>query len=133
MSKKNIKGKKGKGGRTQTTPTSFTRAYLPQEGQLFAIVVRLLGGNHIEVRCEDDKMRTARIPGKIRRRMWVRVGDLVIIEPWYGLQDDTKADLKYRYRKTEYRALSKVNKCRGALEKLEVVIPREDSSYVIQK
>ena len=95
--------------------------------------MRLLGGNHIEVRCEDDRMRTARIPGKIRRRMWVRVGDLVIIEPWYGLQEDTKADLKYRYRKTEDRSLNKVKKCRGALEKLEVIIPREDSSYVIQK
>jgi translation initiation factor 1A len=48
---------------------------------------------------EDGKRRMGRIPGKMRRRMWVRENDLLIIVPWSF--QDSKADVKFRYTATQ--------------------------------
>jgi hypothetical protein len=50
-------------------------------------------------------MRLARIPGKMRRRQWVREGDLIIVWPWDF--QDSKADVKHRYTKTQAMYLSR--------------------------
>jgi hypothetical protein len=47
----------------------------------------------------------ARIPGKMRRRQWVREGDLIIVWPWDF--QDAKADVKHRYSKTQSMYLSR--------------------------
>jgi translation initiation factor 1A len=74
-------------------------------GEMFGIADQLLGASRIKVMCADGKSRMGRIPGKIRKRMWIREGDLVIIKPW-EFQDD-KADIKYRYTKTQASYLSR--------------------------
>ncbi len=76
-------------------------------GEMLGIANQLLGASRIKVMCEDGKSRIGRIPGKIRKRMWIREGDLVIIRPW-DFQDE-KADIKYRYTKTQANYLSKKN------------------------
>jgi len=55
--------------------------------------------------CEDGKSRMGRIPGKIKKRMWIREGDLLILRPW-EFQDD-KADILYRYTRTQATYLSR--------------------------
>ena len=67
----------------------------PQEGELLGRVIKLVGGDNIIVKCTDGKVRTCRIRGKIKRRMWIRDGDLVLIAPW-DFQSD-KADIIWRY------------------------------------
>ena len=49
---------------------------MPQEGELLGRVIKLVGGDNIIVRCTDGKVRTCRIRGKIKRRMWIREHDL---------------------------------------------------------
>lgn len=78
------------------------------KGEMFAIVDKILGGSRMIVMCADGKSRMARIPGKIKRRMWIKEGDLVIIRPW-EFQDE-KADVIYRYTRTQASHLSKSNK-----------------------
>lgn len=73
--------------------------------EMFAIAEQLLGGSRIRVVCEDGKSRMARIPGKMKRRMWIREGDLLIIKPW-DFQDE-KCDVKYRYFKTQAQYMSR--------------------------
>ncbi len=73
--------------------------------EMFAIADQLLGASKMIVMCEDGKSRMARIPGKMKRRMWIKPGDLVIIQPW-DFQDD-KADVKYRYLRTQSSNLSR--------------------------
>jgi translation initiation factor 1A len=68
---------------------------LPQEGELLGRVIKLVGGDNIIVKCTDGKVRTCRIRGKIKRRMWIRDNDLVLIAPW-DFQSD-KADIIWRY------------------------------------
>ena len=92
------------------TPSSgegYVRVRLPnhRKGEIFAIADQLLGGSRIKCVCADGKARMARIPGKLRKRMWIREGDLLVIAPW-EFQDE-KADVKWRYTKTQAVSLSK--------------------------
>ncbi|MHA1630549.1 MAG: translation initiation factor eIF-1A [Candidatus Heimdallarchaeota archaeon] len=77
------------------------RVRLPKEGEVLGIVTQILGADRIKVRCTDGKTRTVRIPGKHRKRLWIRQNDVVSVMPWYGLQEDTRADLVYRYNRNQ--------------------------------
>ncbi len=85
----------------------YIRLKLPKKNknELFAIADQLMGGSRIRVICEDGKSRLARIPGKMKRRARVRQGDLCIIKPW-DIQDE-KADIVYRYNRTQAITLSR--------------------------
>ena len=73
--------------------------------EMFAIAEQILGGRRVTVLCADGETRMARIPGKMRRRQWVREGDLIIVWPWDF--QDSKADVKHRYTKTQALYLSR--------------------------
>ncbi len=71
------------------------RAKLPRENELIGIIETRLGGNRMEVSCLDGKTRNCRVPGRLRRRLWLRPGDVVIVQPWE--LDDKKADILFKY------------------------------------
>ena len=73
--------------------------------EMFAIAEQILGGRRVTVLCADGETRMARIPGKMRRRQWVREGDLIIV--WPSDFQDSKADVKHRYTKTQALYLSR--------------------------
>ena len=83
------------------------RVPLPNEriNEMFAIADTILGGRRVRVVCADGETRLARIPGKMRRRQWVREGDLIVVQPWDF--QDAKADVKKRYSKTQSLYLSR--------------------------
>ena len=83
------------------------RVALPNEriNEMFAIADQILGGRRVRVVCADGETRLARIPGKMRRRQWVREGDLIVVQPWDF--QDAKADVKKRYSKTQSLYLSR--------------------------
>jgi translation initiation factor 1A len=49
------------------------------------------------VKCQDGLTRLCRIKGKMKRRAWIRVDDIVIVSPW-DFQSDTRGDIVYRYK-----------------------------------
>ena len=68
----------------------------------------------MRIRCLDGKERVCRIPGRLKRRLWVREGDIVIVEPWeFGGEE--KGDLVYKYTPSQARYL----KNKGYLRALE--------------
>ena len=73
--------------------------------EMFAIADQILGGRRVRAVCEDGDSRLARIPGKMRRRQWVREGDLIVVQPW-DFQDE-KANVVMRYTKTQSLYLSR--------------------------
>ena len=73
--------------------------------EMFALAEQILGGRRVNVLCADGEMRLARIPGKMRRRQWVREGDLIIVWPWDF--QDSKADVKHRYEDSSDVPLAK--------------------------
>ncbi len=85
----------------------YTRAPLPdkKKKQMFAVAEQMMGGSRLRVICEDGEARMARNKGKHKRRMWIREGDLLIVEPW-DFQPE-KCDVIYRYIKTQSQQLSR--------------------------
>jgi translation initiation factor 1A len=69
---------------------------LPSVGEMFGRVVKLVGSDHIVVRCADGKTRMGRIRGKLRRRVWIRDNDVVLIAPW-DFKQDSRCDIVWRY------------------------------------
>tara|TARA_R110002020_G_scaffold137892_1_gene307575 strand:- start:1199 stop:1519 length:321 start_codon:yes stop_codon:yes gene_type:complete len=72
------------------------RARIPRRDELLGVVKEMSGGSRLIALCEDGLTRMIRIPGRLKKRMWVRMNDLVIVKPWV-IQSDKKADLVYRY------------------------------------
>jgi translation initiation factor 1A len=77
--------------------TPFVRVRLPKKklNEQFACAELMMGANHIRVRCHDGVERMGRIKGKIKKRAWIREGDILIVIPW-SFQDE-KCDILYRY------------------------------------
>ena len=97
---KKSKGKYGKKHSNQVGETNLrvTLPYKPK-GEMFAVAETFQGGSRLQLICEDGERRMGRIPGKLRRRMWVRENDLLIVVPWSF--QDSKADVKFRYTPTQ--------------------------------
>jgi len=70
---------------------------LPEQGELLGRVQKISGGNQVLVRCTDGVVRLCRIRGKMKRRMWIREGDVVLVSPWDF--DPKRADIVWRYIK----------------------------------
>lgn len=63
----------------------------------------MLGNNRLDAQCIDGVKRLAHIRGKMRKKVWVNAGDVVLV----GLRDyqDGKADVILKYSAEEARAL----------------------------
>lgn len=84
----------------ETQPEEFVRVRLPREGEIFGIVTAMMGGSRMRVDCADGKERLCRVPGRIRSRVWINTGDIVLIVPW-PVEGDKKADIAWRYTKLQ--------------------------------
>ena len=107
---KKSKGKKGKKSYQAQNTEANLRVTLPYKpkGEMFAVAETFQGGSRLQLICEDGERRMGRIPGKLRRRMWVRENDLLIIVPWSF--QDSKADVKFRYTPTQTSNLKRLGK-----------------------
>ncbi|MCX6778530.1 MAG: translation initiation factor eIF-1A [Candidatus Micrarchaeota archaeon] len=76
------------------------RMRIPRSDEIVGTVEAMVGGSRMVVSCSDGKERTCRIPGKIRRRIWVKEGDTVIVKPWC-IEGDKKGDIMWRYTKLQ--------------------------------
>ena len=72
---------------------------------MLGTVTSMLGANHVVIRCTDGVTRMGRIPGKIKKRIWIREGDVVIVVPW-EFQNE-KADVVWRYTQPQVNWLEK--------------------------
>ncbi len=79
--------------------------YKPKE-EMFAVIREFSGGSRMVAFCEDGASRMVRIPGRLKKKMWCRVHDIIIIKLW-TVQANTKCDLVYRYRPSEREVLKR--------------------------
>ncbi len=86
----------------------IVRIHLPRGRQCLGILEQRLGGSRMSVRCLDGKKRICRIRGRLKRNLWVREGNIVIVEPW-ECSGDKKGDVVYKYTNTQVAFLKKKN------------------------
>jgi len=78
----------------------IARIKIPAQDELLGVAEEMLGGEKLKVRCDDGKERICRIPGKLRKRIWIKPGDLVLVKPW-KVQGDSRGDIVFRYTLTQ--------------------------------
>ena len=83
---------------------SLSTVVMPAEGDVLCIAVKLLGFDRILVKCQDGHERLCRIRGKMKRRVWIREGDVVLVSPW-DFQSDKRGDVIWRYTRAQAEML----------------------------
>ena len=82
----------------------LSKVVYPGEGEILGIATKMLGYDRIMVKCQDGKERLCRIRGKMKRRVWIREGDVVVVSPW-DFQKDKRGDLTWRYTRGQAEML----------------------------
>ncbi|KAK7743650.1 Translation initiation factor 1A [Diatrype stigma] len=99
------KGKGGKNRRRGKNEADNEKRELTfkEEGQEYAQVVKMLGNGRLEALCFDGEKRLAHIRGKLRKKVWINQGDIILL----SLRDyqDEKGDVILKYTADEARSL----------------------------
>lgn len=76
------------------------RMVLPVANDILGVATKMLGYDRIMVKCQDGHERLCRIRGKMKRRTWIRQGDIVLVSPW-DFQSDKRGDIIWRYTRAQ--------------------------------
>ena len=86
---------------------------IPRGREVIGVIDQRLGASRMRVKCLDGKTRICRVPGRMKRKLWVREQDVVLIEPWeYG---NEKGDIIFKYKNTQISWLQR----KGYIKSLE--------------
>ena len=108
------KKEKEEQARREALQEELRRTRLPRGNQVIGLLDQRVGGSRSIVRCLDGKTRNCRIPGRLKRRLWVRPGDIILVEPW-ELNPDERGDIVFKYTKSQVNLLRK----KGMLDSLD--------------
>jgi translation initiation factor 1A len=96
------------GKRKVTNEGNLDQLILPSKNDVLGVAIKMLGADRIMVKCQDGKERLCRIRGKLKRRVWIRDGDVVLVSPW-DFQSDSRGDIFWRYRQNQVTWLRERN------------------------
>ena len=71
------------------------RVKFPKGKELIGVIDQRVGGSRMLVKCSDGKTRNCKVPGRLRRGMWLREGNYIIVEPWEF--DNNKGSILFKY------------------------------------
>jgi len=80
------------------------KMFIPNKYDILGVVDMNYGFTRMRVICQDGYKRMCRIRGKMKKRNWVREGDIVLISPW-DFEYETKGDIIFRYTQNQARWL----------------------------
>jgi translation initiation factor 1A len=109
MANKNLKKKKG------DLTNSYTKVRYPKNNEFIGIVEKRLGCSRMTIRKMDGTTCMATIPGRMRKFLWIREGNIVLLKPWEIEKE--KSDLIYKFSRNEIKKLER----EGILKNLEQV------------
>ncbi|KAK9237521.1 nucleic acid-binding protein [Lipomyces starkeyi] len=99
------KGKGGKNRRRGKNENDDEKRELvfKEDGQEYAQVVKMLGNGRLEALCFDGEKRLAHIRGKLRKKVWINQGDIILL----SLREfqDNQGDVILKYNADEARSL----------------------------
>jgi translation initiation factor 1A len=82
----------------------LSQLVIPSANDILGVAIKLLGFDRVLVKCQDGHERLCRIRGKMKRRVWIREGDIVLVSPW-DFQTDKRGDIFWRYTKAQAETL----------------------------
>jgi translation initiation factor 1A len=87
-------------------PQAPLRVRTPRGKEIIGKVDQRVGANRMIVSCFDGKQRNCRVPGRLKRALWIRPGNIVLVEPW-EFEGDKKGDIIFSYTPTAIQWLEK--------------------------
>ena len=90
------------------------RARLPKGNQVIGVIEQRVGGGRMIVRCMDGHSRNCRVPGRLKKFLWLREGNVVIVEP-QKYEEEEKGSVLYKYNRSQVNWLKK----KGHLKDIE--------------
>ncbi|KAF0990635.1 hypothetical protein HZS_7991 [Henneguya salminicola] len=113
------KGKGGKNRRRGKNETDKDRRELicKEEGQEYGQVTKILGQGYVETLCFDGVKRVCHIRGKMRKKVWVNHGDIVLV----GIREfqPDRADIIAKYTSDEAKTLKAYNELPESVKLLD--------------
>jgi translation initiation factor 1A len=105
---KNTKGGKGHKKGKNKVSAGGDRKLLLKDGpaQEYALVSKALGDRRFQLLCTNEKVLLGHVRGKMRKRQWVRPGDLVLFT--YRDTSDGKVDITHKYNEEQAKQVKKV-------------------------
>ncbi|KAI0125227.1 hypothetical protein BJ170DRAFT_636916 [Xylariales sp. AK1849] len=99
------KGKGGKNRRRGKNENENDKRELVfrEDGQEYAQVVKMLGNGRLETQCFDGTKRLGHIRGKLRKKVWINQGDIILLS--LREYQDEKGDVILKYTADEARSL----------------------------
>lgn len=108
--------KKGKGSASQKDKTLLVASAVDERSAEYAFVREVSGQGHYRVVCNDGKERLGVLRGSMRRRVWVRRNDVILVTK-RDYQDD-KADIVHKYGGDEVLRLISMGEMSPALVRM---------------
>ena len=110
---------KGKGGKNFKKAKNYETVDKRQiiyktEGQEYAIITKMLGNGRCECKCYDGRTRLGHIRGKMHKRVWISIGDTVLVS--LREYQDEKADIIHKYTSEETKTLISYNEITGNIK-----------------
>lgn len=87
-------------GKRKVKREDYNTIKMPAGNDVIGIAKKMLGFDRLMVSCQDGYERLCRIRGKMKRRMWIRVGDIVLVSPW-EVQPTERGDIIWRYTRNQ--------------------------------
>ena len=87
-------------GKRKVKRENWNTIKMPAGNDVIGIAKKMLGFDRLMVSCQDGYERLCRIRGKMKRRMWIRVGDIVLVSPW-EVQATERGDIIWRYARNQ--------------------------------
>ena len=121
---------RGKGGKTRKRAKGIDvgnkrELLFKEEGQEYAQVLRMLGNGRLEAFCFDGVKRMCTIRGKLKNRVWINTGDVILV----GLRDfgEDKGDVIGKYNENEAYELQELGEIPDHIKINEGEIDLEDA------
>lgn len=107
-------GKNRRKAKGSAINNSFRREILfKDDSSRYAFVVENHGNYHFKVQCDDGAERLGVLRGSMRKRVWVRRSDIVLVT-LRDFQDD-KVDIVHKYTSDEVHYLNSIQQIPPAL------------------
>lgn len=100
-----IGGKKRKQGKKKVFEERELQ--FAEEMQIYGQVLRLLGDSRLEIQCTDGVKRMGHIRGTMRKKVWIAMGDVVLVAK--REYEDDKCDIILKYTEEEVRKLKQLS------------------------
>lgn len=125
------KGKGGKNRRRGKNDNGAQKRELihKEESQEYAQITKMLGNGRLELSCFDGTKRMGHIRGKLKKKVWMSQGDIILV--LLREYQDNQCDVVHRYNSDEARALKNIGELpeNAKINETDTFAPDEEETY----